>query len=36
MGHLGAERVYDLASVRFYWPNMKNDITHYVTNVAAA
>ena len=33
MGHLGAERVYDLASARFYWPNMKNDITYYVTKV---
>ena len=33
MGHLGAERVHDLASSRFYWPNMKNDITHYVTKV---
>ena len=33
MGHLGAERVYNLAIARFYSPNMKNDITHYVTKV---
>lgn len=33
MGHLGAERVHDLASACFYWPNMKNYITHYVTKV---
>ena len=25
--------MYDLASARFYWPNIKNDITHYVTKV---
>ena len=33
MGHLGVERVFDLAKSRFYWPNMKEDITHYVTKV---
>ena len=33
MGHLGVERVFDLAKSRFYWPNMKDDITHYVTKV---
>ena len=33
MGHLGAERVFDLAKSRFYWPNMKEDITHYVIKV---
>ena len=33
MGHLGADRVTDLARERFYWPHMKNDIAHYVTKV---
>lgn len=33
MGHLGVERVLDLAKSRFYWPNMKKDISHYVTKV---
>ena len=33
MGHLGVERVFDLAKSRFYWPNMKEDITHHVTKV---
>ena len=33
MGHLGAERVFDLTKARFYWPHMKNDITHFVTKV---
>ena len=33
MNHLGVERVFDLAKSRFYWPNMKEDITHYVTKV---
>ena len=33
MGHLGVERVFDLAKSRFYWPNMKEDISHYVTKV---
>ena len=28
MGHLGVERVLDLAKSRFYWPNMKEDISH--------
>ena len=32
MGHLGAERVVQLARERFYWPNMEPDITHFVTN----
>ena len=31
--HLGLERVFDLAKSRFYWPNMKEDIIHYVTKV---
>jgi hypothetical protein len=33
MGHLGSERVIDLARERFFWPHMKQDITHYVTKV---
>ena len=33
MGHLGAERVMELARERFYWPFMRADITHYVTKV---
>ena len=33
MGHLGAERVTELARERFYWPFMTADITHYVTKV---
>ena len=32
MGHLGSERVYQLARERFYWPNMQRDINHYVTS----
>ncbi|CAH1276865.1 GIN1 [Branchiostoma lanceolatum] len=31
MGHLGAERVVDLARHRFYWPKMQRDIIDYVT-----
>ena len=33
MGHLGSERVIQLARERFYWPRMVEYITHYVTNV---
>ena len=33
MGHLGAERVTELARDRFYWPHMARDIEHYVTKV---
>ena len=33
MDHLGSERVIDLARERFFWPHMKQDITHYVTKV---
>ena len=33
MGHVGAERIIDLARERFFWPHMKRDITHYVTNI---
>ena len=30
MGHLGAERVVELARKRFYWPYMARDIEYYV------
>ena len=33
MGHLGAPRVVQLARERFYWLNMEDDITHFVTKV---
>lgn len=33
MGHLGAPRVVQLAREHFYWPNMEDDITHFVTKV---
>ena len=33
MGHLGADRVVELARERFYWPFMRADITHYVTKM---
>ena len=29
MGHLGSERVHQLALQRLYWPRMKSDIDHY-------
>ena len=31
MGHVGAERVINLARDRFYWPYMKKEIEAYVT-----
>ena len=31
MGHLGWERTFQLAKMRFYWPYMQRDIQHYVT-----
>ena len=33
MGHLGADRVVEIARQRFCWPFMRADITHYVTKV---
>ena len=33
MGHLGSERVNQLALQRFYWPRMKSDIDHYISKV---
>eukprot|EP00794_Sanderia_malayensis_P002035 gene2035-2314_t len=32
-GHLGSERVFDLASQRFYWPHTRADMEHYTTKV---
>ena len=32
-GHLGSERVIQLAKERCYWPRMVEDIIHYVTKV---
>ena len=34
-GHLGAERVLQLACERFYWPYIQHDITHFVTRVCS-
>jgi len=33
MGHLGTERVTALARERFYWPYMRREIDHYITNI---
>ena len=33
MGHLGVERVLDLARQRFFWPNMRKDIEHFIHHV---
>ena len=33
MGHLGHDRVFDLARAGVYWPRMHSDIKHYVQNV---
>ncbi|CAB4030563.1 Hypothetical predicted protein [Paramuricea clavata] len=35
MGHLGPQRVFNLARERFYWPGMKNDIEHFITQVCS-
>ena len=35
MGHLGPERVFNLAREWFYWPGMKNDIEHFITHVCS-
>ena len=32
MGHLGPERVFELARERVYWPKMLSDITNYIQN----
>ena len=31
MGHLGCERVFQLATQRFFWPRMRADIEYYTT-----
>ena len=31
MGHLGADKVFDLARRLFYWPRMYRDIELYIT-----
>lgn len=33
MGHLGVERTLDLVRERFYWPQMHQDVEHFVTKV---
>lgn len=33
MGHLGVDRVMNLARSRFYWPNMQKDIEFFITQV---
>ena len=33
MGHLGTERVIELARDRFYWPHMARDIEHYISSM---
>ena len=33
MGHLGVERVLDLARQRFFWPNKRKDIEHFIHHV---
>ena len=33
MGHLAPERVVQLCHERFFWPQMQEDITHFVTKV---
>ena len=35
MGHLGLERLLALARERFYWPNMRRDINHYIHNICS-
>ena len=35
MGHLGCDRVIQLARERFHWPQMQNDVTHYITQVCS-
>ena len=30
LGHLGTERVVDLARIRLYWPNMASDVEDFI------
>ena len=32
MGHLGADRVLELARERFYWPHMQRDVEFYISH----
>ena len=32
MGHLGGERIYQLAKERFCWPGKEKDIKDYIKN----
>ena len=32
LGHVGSDRVYQLARERFYWLNMESDIRHFVSH----
>ena len=32
LGHLGVDRVVDLARSRFYWPYMQQEIAYFITN----
>ena len=32
MGHVGVEKVCDLARQRFYWPKMQSDVKNYIKN----
>ena len=32
MGHLGGERVYQLAKESFYWSGIEKDVTDYIRN----
>jgi hypothetical protein len=34
-GHLGSNKVFDKIRERFYWPNMKKDITHWIDSCPA-
>ncbi|KAL2095642.1 hypothetical protein ACEWY4_007790 [Coilia grayii] len=33
MGHIGADRMVALARKRFFWPKMRREMEHYVTQV---
>ena len=35
IGHLGAERVLDLARQRFFWLRMQTDLEHFIKNVCS-
>ena len=35
MDHLGCDHVVQLTLERFYWPQLQNDITHYITKVCS-